>query len=230
MCKRKKESEKKRNASRIRREQIKVAMSKKVFFTLTNYHQKLKGVSNKYSYKANMHSLIFKGGCFSNVRHRASIITRCNFNETDLTGVDFCNCNLKGTTFKKAKMKNVCFINCNIKDADFENVVFVCTRTEKSKNLTLNEKCKVYTTYPKIFVEPTIQSQLLQLARNENLYEPHVIYITKNKLNLWILNMLEELYGKDVYKALVAISNRRAVRDFFTVQSYMKHIENYLKL
>ena len=84
----------KRRAKRIKRENIKRAMNKKVFFTLTGCPKKLQGLSNRYNYKSNMHNLIYKDAKFQNVRYQASIITNCNFNQTVLTGVDFCNCNL----------------------------------------------------------------------------------------------------------------------------------------
>ncbi|MBR5272838.1 MAG: pentapeptide repeat-containing protein [Clostridia bacterium] len=225
----------KRKAKRINREQIKLAMNKRIYFTLTRCLKKLQGISHKYCYKSNMHNLIYKDAKFKNVRYQSSIITKCNFNQAELIGVDFCNCNLRKSSFKNAKLKNVCFINCNIEDADFlnanfENVVFVCVGTNKAKNLSINSGCKCYNTYPKFDLEKDMQAQLLQLSEDPLLYEPHVLHVTKNKLNFWTLKILEDLYGENVFEALSAIKSRKQKKGFYTLHSYMKHIESYLKL
>ena len=154
----------KRKFKRINREQIRLAMNKRIFFTLTKCSKKLKGISNKYCYKSNMHNLIYKGANFKNVRYQSSIITKCNFNQAELIGVDFCNCNLRKSSFKNAKLKNVCFMNCNIEgtdflNADFENVVFVCVGTNKAKNLSINSNCSIYKTYPKNNLDIGTQTQ-----------------------------------------------------------------------
>lgn len=224
----------KRKAKRINREQIRLAMNKRVFFTLTRCSKKLQGISHKYCYKSNMHNLTYKGAKFENVRYQSSIITKCNFNQAELIGVDFCNCNLRKSSFKNAKLKNVCFINCNIEgvdflNTDFKNVVFVCVGTDKAKNLSINSDCRCYKTYPKFELEKDIQTQLLQLSEDSLLYEPHVLHVTKNKLNLWTLKILKDLYGENVFRALCAIKNRKRKKGFYTLHSYMKHIENYLK-
>lgn len=224
-----------RKAKRQNREQIKLAMNKRIFFTLTRCSKKLQGISNKYCYKSNMHNLTYKGAEFENVRYQSSIITKCNFNQATLIGVDFCNCNLRKSSFKNAKLINVCFINCNIEganflNADFENVVFVCVGTDKAKNLSLNSNCRCYKTYPKFELGPEIRCQLLQLAEEPLLYEPRVLHVTKNKLNFWSLKILQDLYGESVFRALYALKNRKRKTGFYTIHSYMKHIESYLKL
>lgn len=225
----------KRKAKRIKREQIRLAMNKRIFFTLTGCSKKLQGMSNRYCYKSNIHNLTYKGAKFENVRYQSSIITNCNYNQAELVGVDFCNCNLRKSSFKNAKLKNVCFINCNIEgtdflNADFENVVFVCVGIDKAKNLNTNFSCRIYKTYPKFELERDIQARLLQLAEVALLYEPRVLHVTKNKLNFWTLKILEDLYGESVFRALCAIKNKKNKRGFYTIHAYMKHIENYLKL
>lgn len=221
-----------RKAKRRNREQIKLAMNKRIFFTLINCQKKLQGISDKCCYKSNMHNLTYKGAEFKNVRYQSSIITKCNFNQATLIGVDFCNCNLRKSSFKNAKLINVCFMNCNIEGADFEkadfeNVVFVCVGTDKAKNLSINSNCKCYKTYPKFELEPEIQSQLLQLAEEPLLYKPHVLHVTKNKLNFWSLAILNDLYGGCVFRALCAIKNETLKTRFYTIYSYMKYIESY---
>ena len=182
-----------------------------------------------------MHNLIYKGANFKNVRYQSSIITKCNFNQAELIGVDFCNCNLRKSSFKNAKLKNVCFMNCNIEgtdflNADFENVVFVCVGTNKAKNLSINSNCSIYKTYPKNNLDIGTQTQLLCLSEDSLLYEPHVLHVTKNKLNFWTIKILEDLYGENVFEALCEIKNRKHKKGFYTIYSYTKHIENYLKL
>lgn len=225
----------KRKAEHMRREQIRIAMNKRVFFTLTRCHTKLKGIVYRYCYKSNMHNLIYKGAKFENVRYQSSIITKCNFNQAELVGVDFCNCNLRNTSFRNAKLRNVCFINCNVDrtdflDADFQNVVFVCTGIERANNLFINSKCRVYRTYPKIELTSDVETQLLQFSEDPLIYNPHVLHVSKNKLNHWTLKILQDIYGDDTFRALCAVKNRKHTKGLYTIHSYMKHIESYLKL
>ena len=224
-----------RKVKRLKREHIRRAMNKKVFFTLTKCNKILQGVSNKYCYKSNMHNLIFKGAKFENVRYRASIITNCNFNNTNLNGVDFCNSNLRKTSFKDARLQNVCFINCDLRDvnfqnAEFKNVIFVCTDTGKTKNLPDNTNYRVYNTYPNIELKNDTQNKLIELSNEDLIYDPHVLHVNKNKLNLWTIKILTDLYGDDIFKAIYAIKGRKNKKGFFTIYSYTKHIESYLKL
>lgn len=210
-------------------------MNKRIFFTLTGCPQKLQGISNRYCYKSNMHNLTYKDAKFENVKYQSSIITKCNYNQAELVGVDFCNCNLRKSSFKNAKLKNVSFINCNIEDvdflnADFENVVFVCVGMDKAKNLNISSNCRIYKSYPKFELDYNMQTSLLQLAEISAVYEYHVLHVTRKKLNFWTLKILEDLYGESVFRALCAIKNKKNIRSFYTIHSYMKHIENYLKL
>lgn len=103
---------------------IRRKMGKPVFFTLTHCQKKLRGLSNQYNYKSNMHGLLFIGTKFSNVKYQASIMTECNFRDSFLTGVDFFNSNMKGVSFKNATLKNVVFYNCNLKGANFSGAKF----------------------------------------------------------------------------------------------------------
>ena len=231
----KKSLSERRRLKHKKRERIKLAMNKRVFFTSINCARKLQGISYRYCYKSNIHNAIFKGAKFENVRYQSSIITKCNFSEALLVGVDFCNCNLRKSSFKKAKLKDVCFINCNIEGVDFQsaeliNVTFVCVGVEKARNLVVDSGCCIYRTYPRIELDKEVQTQLLQLSEEPLIYEPHVLHVTKNKLNYWSLKILEDIYGVDAYRALCAIKNRKRVRGFYTISSYKKHIESYLKL
>lgn len=224
-----------RNAKRLKRERIRKLMNKRVCFTLTNCHKKIQGIHDKYCYKSNMHGLIFKSAKFVNVRYRASIITNCNFNSTSLIGVDFCNCNLRKTTFNDAHLQNVCFINCDLRDvsfqnAEFKNVIFVCTGIDKAKNMPEEMSYRIYRTYPNMELSSEIKKLLIELSDNDLIFDPHVLHVNKNKLNLWTLRILNDLYGDDIYRAIYAIKGRKYKRGFFTIYSYMKHIESYLKL
>lgn len=139
----KKKRKAKRRNDMFSRSLIRKKMGKPVFFTLTHCSKKLGGISNKYNYKANMHNLCFADASFYNAKYQASIITDCNYRNADILGVDFFNCNMRGTSFKRAKLKNVVFYNCNLKGTDFsgatfDDVVFICTNMNDTKNLNLN--------------------------------------------------------------------------------------------
>ena len=94
-------------------------------------------------------------------------MTNCNFRNANLIGMDFFNCNLRGTSFKNTSFKNVVFYNCNLRDADFkdaifENVVFICTNFKEVKNLDFdNPKINILKTYNRIDLNSAVESRLL---------------------------------------------------------------------
>lgn len=210
-------------------------MNKKIFFTLINFPKKLNGLSNKLCYKSNMHNLIFKSSTFINVRYQSSIITNCNFNCSKLFGVDFCNCNLKKSTFKNAILRNVCFFNCNVSETDFsnatfENVIFVCTRTQNAKHLVFDGNCKTYNSYEKVKLLSEDEDELLKLACNKTIYNSHILHVTKKKLNFWSLRILIDIFGYEAIKALCEINNVKTHDNFYTINSFSNYIENQLKI
>lgn len=105
MGREKRKKDAKRRLRMNNRNTIRKKMGKRIFFTLTHCHKKLGGVSNRYNYKANMHALCFVDARFYNVKYQASIMTDCNFRGSELIGVDLYNCNLRGTSFKNAKLE-----------------------------------------------------------------------------------------------------------------------------
>ncbi len=225
----------KRKIEAKQRREIRLKMGKPVFFNLTNCPKPLSGFSDRYNYKSNIHKAIYKKGNFHNVRWQASILTHCNFNQTHLIGVDFFNSNLKKTSFKNAVLENVIFFNCNLKDTNFENaqfrqVIFIATNLDLAKNLTITEECKVYRSYPSIELDHAVHQQLLSLSEFELLYKYNVLHVNKNKLNLWSIQVLLDCYGENVFRALCALKYKKDKRRLYTVYSYMRHIEKYLKL
>lgn len=101
----------------------------------------------------------FVGARFYNVKYQASIMTDCNYRDANIIGVDYFNCNMRGTSFKNAKFKNVVFFNCNLKGVDFtgtkfENVTFICTNLKNPKNLDLdNPEIRILRTYRPIDID-----------------------------------------------------------------------------
>lgn len=159
----------------------------------------------------------------------------CNFNQTQLVGVDFFNSNLKKTSFKNAILENVIFFNCNLKDTNFENaqfrqVIFIATNLDVAKKLTITGECKVYRSYPSIELNHAVHQQLLALSEFERLYKYNVLHVNKNKLNLWSIQVLLDCYGENVFRAVCALKYKNDKRHLYTVHSYMCHIEKYLKL
>ena len=157
------------------RNSIRAKMGKPVFFTLTHCNKKMSGISNKYNYKANMHKLCFVGARFYNVKYQASIMTDCNYRDANIIGVDYFNCNMRGTSFKNAKFKNVVFFNCNLKGVDFtgakfENVTFICTNLNNPKNLDLdNPEIRILRTYRPIDIDGLVENRLLAVAQNDSI-------------------------------------------------------------
>ena len=189
----------------------------------------------RLGYKATIYRTSYKKANIHNVRWQASSLTYCNFSSSHCLGVDFLNSNLKKSSFKNAVLEDVVFCNCNLKDADFtgakfKRVAFITTNTSVAKNLILNEECHVYRTYPKLELMPETEKALLQLSEYSSLYKYGVLFVNKNKLNKWILQFLIDIYGYDSLRALIALKGKKNKRCLYSVHSYMKHIENYLKL
>lgn len=226
----------KNRAKQERRRTIRIKMGKKIFFTLTHCYKKLVGLSNHYNYKANMHKLIYKDASFTNVRYQASILTQCNFSNAHLTGVDFFNSNLRGTSFKGATLKDVVFFNCNLKDASFENVhfsrvSFICTNTTVLKNFVPDEHCTLYTTYPKIEIDKTVEQELLDLSSYGLIYKYKVLHVNRQKLNFWCIQILLDCYGNKTYSALCNLAQSKNDRwNLYTIFSYRKLIERQIHL
>ena len=235
MGKRKMKQKMQRKIAAIKRRTIRTKMGKYVFLNLCRTPNPLKGLSNKYLYKANLYKVLYKGGKFNNVRWNASNITHCSFKNAKCSGVDFFNCNLKNTSFQNSTLENVVFFNCNLKDvnfkgATFKRVIFISTNIKNAKNLILTDGCIIYKSYPKITIDKEISQNIFELYDFPEFNKYNVLFVSKRKLNLWILKILIDLYGDDALRALIALKYRKSKWGFFTVFSFMQHIERYLKV
>lgn len=231
--KQRRKMKRKREAAKHRA--IRFKMGKPVFLNLCKTPKPLKGLFNKYLYKANLYKVSYKGAKFSNVRWNASNLTHCNFRNSQCTGVDFFNSNLKDTSFQNSVLENVVFFNCNLKNtnfkgATFKRVIFISTNITVAKNLTLTDECTMYKSYPKITLENEIKQKILELYDFAEFSKYNVLFVSKDKINLWIVKILLDLYGDNALRALVALKNKEYKNNFFTVFSFMKHIEKYLQL
>ena len=222
----------KMNARRNRRRK----MGKIVRFTLANATKKLRGISNCYAYQSNMHNLIFKGAQFTNVNYRASIITKCNYNNTNLTGIDFIYANLKGTTFKNAHLDNVIFFGVNLAGADFKNalfnnVVFINTNTTKAKNLNISQEgITILSKYPDFILNEDLQFMLFSLIEFNKIYKHRTLHVNKNKINKWFLYLLlQEFSTSELIRGFQALAKRKDKRHFYTLYSIKKFLYSYLK-
>lgn len=233
-------SKKKRDAKRRKhlknRNLIREKMGKPVFFTLTHCSKKLRGTSNKYNYKANMHKLCFVDSRFYNVKYQASIITDCNFRNASIIGVDFFNCNMRGTSLKNAKLENVVFYNCNLKNVDFSgtsfsNVTFICTNLQVTNNLNIDDpEIRVMRTYKPLDLNESVKLGLLELANNESLFHAKVLHVNKGKLNNWALNLILLKHGDRGIEMLEKVLHKKEQWDnMYTVFSYILLIENMKK-
>lgn len=98
------------------------------------------------------------------------------------------------------------------------------------KHLIIRNGCIVYSKYPKLEIDTETEIQLLKLSAISPFYKPHVLHVSKNKLNNWIIKILLDTYGDAALSALCALNTRSNKRNFYTVHAYKKYIENYLKL
>lgn len=213
----------------------KINRGKMVRFNLANSGVKYKGCKNVYGYKSNIHNLIYKDAKFENVRYQASNITNCNFKNATLKGVDFINTNLKHTNFKGAKLKDVVFFNCNLKDVDFkdvqfENAFFISTRLNNTKNLVLGQGCICIKSYPKMEIGCRLRESISRLTECDKIYNYRILHVNLNKINMWNISLLLQ-YGEDnLARAMEALYKRKNKYAFYTIYSYKKFIESYLKI
>lgn len=219
----------------MKRISIRKKMGKPVFFSLSRTPKSLGNFANKYSHKATLYKVLYNNANITNVRWNASNITNCSFRNAKCTGVDFCNTNLKNTSFCGAVLKNVMFFNCNLKGVNFEktrfeNVIFVSTNINNAKNLVIDDGCLIYNTYPKVTIPDEFSRKLYDLYDIPQIKKYNVLFVKENKLNLWILKILIDMFGKDVYRALNAIQRKKRIEEFYTLFSYIKHIEKYLQV
>ena len=128
------------------------------------------------------------------------------------------------------------FYNCNLRDADFkdaifENVVFICTNFKEVKNLDFdNPEINILKTYNRIDLNSAVESRLLALTQNDSIFDARVLHVNKNKLNHWVLSLLNAKYGD---KAILFLSKllpkKEKWNNMYTIYSYMQLIENLMK-
>lgn len=219
----------------MKRISIKKKMGKPIFFSLCRTPRPLGNIANKYNYKATLYKVLYNNAHVTNVRWNASNITHCSFRNAKCIGVDFCNTNLKNTSFCGAVLKNVMFFNCNLKgvnfkNATFENVIFISTNLNNAKNLVIDNGCLIYNSYPQITIPDEFSTKLYNLYSIPQIKKYNVLFVKENKLNLWILKILIDMFGEDVFRVLIAIQRKKRIDDFCTLSSYVKHIEKYLQI
>lgn len=235
MSKAKKKKKMLRREKIIKHTLIRKKMGKPIFFSLCRTPKPLGNITNKYNYKATLYKVLYNNAHITNMRWNASNITHCSFKNTKCVGVDFCNTNLKNTSFCGAMLKNVMFFNCNLKNTNFknaifENVVFVSTNLNNAKNLLIDNNCLIYSSYPQITIPCEFSAKLYDLNNIPQIKKYNVLFVKENKLNLWILKILMDMFGEDVYRALMAIQRKKRIEEFYTLFSYIKHIEKYLQV
>ena len=226
---------KRRNAKQKAKRLVKIKSGKNVPFVLANSPVKYHGAKNRYYYQSNIHNLIYKDGAFQNVKYQNSILTKCNFRKAKLMGVDFCHSNLKGCNFEGATLSNVVFMNCNLKNtkwngATLKNVYFVSSNIAVCEDLIITDSTYILRSYPS---NPQIRERqdiLARLGSFNSLYKYHVLHTTRDKPNYWMVEILYNSYGIDLWKALFALTKRNDKRGFYTLSAYKNFVERYLKI
>ena len=74
--------------------------------------------------------------------------------------------------------------------------------------------------------EDFLENQKLLISNMYNLY----INVNKNKINLWNINLLLNYGQENLTRCMQALLRRKNKHNFYTVYSYEKFIENYLKI
>lgn len=75
-----------------------------------------------------------------------------------------------------------------------------------------------------------VETRLLVLAQNESIFDARVLHVNKNKLNHWVLSLLNAKYGDRAILFLSKmLSKKEKWNNMYTVFSYMQLIENLMK-
>jgi len=85
--------------------------------------------------------------------------------------------------------------------------------------------------YNSIPLSDGIKEKISILADCNEIYKPGVIHVNRNKFNHWIVKLLIEYSGgmHTFNRVLKALCNRKNKKNFYTVYSYKKFIDAYLK-
>lgn len=213
---------------------IKIRQGKIVPFTIANCPKTLRGITNRYEYKVNVHHCSFANAKFCNVRYRAGHITQSSFKGTVLTKVDFICVNLKGNKFKGTQFTNCVFLGCNFENTDFKNATFhntyfISCNLKKTKNLTVSKGLQIISHYPKLNISSTFEKTLHLMSLNLKLEKYSILTIDKKKNNHWLIDLLLNKYTEEelVYffnKILATNKNQ-----FYTFHDYILSLSNYYK-
>ena len=93
-----------------------------------------------------------------------------------------------------------------------------------------NPEINILKTYNRIDLNSAVESRLLALAQNDSIFDARVLHVNKNKLNHWVLSLLNAKYGD---KAILFLSKllpkKEKWNNMYTIYSYMQLIENLMK-
>lgn len=227
-------AKKKRKAQQKKKRLEKIRQGKNVPFTIANCPKALRGITNRYEYKVNVHHCSFANARFYNVRYRSGHITQSSFKGTSLTSVDFICVNLKGNKFKGTHFTNCLFFGCNLENSDFKNATFINTyfiqcNLKDTKNLTVSKGLKIMTHYPKLEIPSTVENTLHLMSQNSKLEKYNILTINKKKNNHWLLDLLLSKYTEEeliyFFKKLLATNKTQ----FYTFHDYILSLSNYYK-
>lgn len=227
-------AKKKRKAQQKKKRLEKIRQGKNVPFTIANCPKALKGITNRYEYKVNVHHCSFANARFCNVRYRSGHITLSSFKGTSLTRVDFICVNLKGSKFKGTHFTNCLFFGCDFENADFKNATFNNTyfircNLKDVKNLTVSKGLQIITHYPKLELSNTFENTLHLMSQNSKLEKYSILTINKKKNNHWLLDLLLNKYTEEeliyFFKKILATNKTQ----FYTFHDYILSLLNYYK-
>ena len=130
----------------------------------------------------------------------------------------------------KSNIHNLIYKDVNFENVQFKKVFFISTNIKNAKNLNLDEGCVYINSYPNIELNTEILNAIDKLKNCSEIYKSHVLHVNKNKINLWNINLLLNYGQENLTRCMQALLRRKNKHNFYTVYSYEKFIENYLKI
>ena len=179
----------------------------------------------KYQFSKNRVKIIHK-------KYRGCIITNCTFKNMTIENVDFIGTNLKKNSFKNTKFVNCFFLNCNFEQSNFSNasfinVYFCACKLSNCKNLRIPQNYILNKPYNTNISNYDLLYTIKQIAVAKNCEEYRVISVSNNKINLWTLGILLDLYDECLLNSFLSKAVKSNIYPFVTLYDYINAIDNY---
>lgn len=165
---------------------------------------------------------------------RGAHFKSCNFTACSFKGSSFVGSNFKGSLFAGAVFESAVFEGAKLDGADFKlaqfrNVIFVETATDKALNLDCNQPgIRVFEMMPEIQFNQDLVVVVERLLTNHWVKRSRVLDTKGGRINTISMMLMIEKYGEQVLLEALGQIEPLFDRDFYTLSYVMKAIDKVL--